>query len=149
MRPLKNLHLTSIILLSMGKLFGTVTSKVHKQVAQTRNFLTRPSFLPFSAPPSRTSRDIGNELESRVERMFRQSGQKNVKRNVILHDRYGNVSEVDLICGGRFRKTYVECKNYSGRPVPLSDVAKFKEVLQLNNIPIEKFAPPPPPGSNP
>jgi hypothetical protein len=36
---------------------------------------------------------------------------------------------------GRFFKTYVECKSYSKRSVPLSDVAKFKEVLVQNNIP--------------
>ena len=35
---------------------------------------------------------------------------------------------------GRFFKTYVECKSYSKRSVPLSDVAKFKEVLKQNNI---------------
>src|SRR3546814_10134403 len=51
----------------------------------------------------------------RVERLFRRKGERQIKRNVILHDRYGNVSEIDLVVGGRFGRTYVECKNYSGR----------------------------------
>ena len=36
---------------------------------------------------------------------------------------------------GFFTTKYVECKNYSGA-VPLKDVAKFKTVLELNNIPL-------------
>ena len=32
---------------------------------------------------------------------------------------------------------YIECKNYAGS-VPLKDVAKFKEVLALNNIPLKR-----------
>jgi len=52
---------------------------------------------------------------------------------VLLQDQYGNYSEID-VCFGWIFKTFIECKNYSNKPVPLSDVAKFKEVLNLNNI---------------
>lgn len=65
----------------------------------------------------------------------------NVRQSVILTDRFGDKSEIDIIYG-LFWKRYVECKTYSSKLVPLSDVAKFKEVLQLNKIPIERFVAP-------
>lgn len=52
-----------------------------------------------------------------------------------VRDRFGNMSEIDVIAGiGPFR-TYIECKNYSNTRVPLEDVAKFAAVLALNGIP--------------
>jgi hypothetical protein len=54
-----------------------------------------------------------------------------------LTDRFGDKSEIDVVYG-LFWKRYIECKTYSSKLVPLSDVAKFKEVLQLNKIPIER-----------
>ena len=99
------------------------------------------------------NRAKGKAFERRVEKMLRYMGKKRIRRNVVLKDGWGNVSEIDgrfLFCFrdfaknerasravvyGRFFKTYVECKSYSRRSVPLSDVAKFKEVLVQNNIP--------------
>ncbi|KAF2070458.1 hypothetical protein CYY_008223 [Polysphondylium violaceum] len=57
----------------------------------------------------------------------------NIKRNVILKDKNGNISEIDIVYGFIFKK-YIECKCYTSQPVPLKDVAKFKEVLLMNNI---------------
>lgn len=74
----------------------------------------------------------GDAFEMRVERLYKKLGKWNVKRNVILYDRFGNQSQIDLTYG-YFRKTYIECKNYSDS-VPLEMVAKFKEVLNLNKI---------------
>lgn len=71
---------------------------------------------------------------------FRRAMRINVRQSVILTDRFGDKSEIDII-HGLFWKRYVECKTYSSKLVPLSDVAKFKEVLQLNKIPIERFVP--------
>lgn len=53
--------------------------------------------------------------------------------DVRLRDPQGNVSQIDLVAG-LFSPLYCECKCYSG-PVPLSDVAKFASVLDLNRIP--------------
>ena len=50
---------------------------------------------------------------------------------VRLKDSQGHWSEIDVV-GGLWRKRYIECKAYSSHAVPLSDVAKFKEVLRLN-----------------
>jgi len=82
----------------------------------------------------KTSKQYGDALELRVQRMYKRMGKWNVKRDVHLYDKFGNESQIDVVYG-LFFKTYVECKNYSSKPVPLSDVAKFKEVLALNNIP--------------
>lgn len=60
-------------------------------------------------------------------------GRWKVRRNVEVWDRFGHKSEIDVVFGV-FRPRYVECKNYSRSNVPLSDVAKFKEVLQLNGV---------------
>ena len=88
----------------------------------------------------KTNREKGIALEKRVENILRQEGRHNIKRNVVLIDRHGNRSEIDVtydqypswfpFVTGR---KYVECKNYSGS-VPLEDVAKFKAVLELNRI---------------
>ena len=53
------------------------------------------------------------------------------KHTVRLKDSQGHWSEIDVV-GGLWRKRYIECKAYSSHAVPLSDVAKFKEVLRLN-----------------
>jgi len=56
-------------------------------------------------------------------------------RTIIPLNHYGNNARQNLaVTYGRFFKTYVECKSYTNRSVPLSDVAKFKEVLVQNNI---------------
>ncbi|PRP80943.1 hypothetical protein PROFUN_11272 [Planoprotostelium fungivorum] len=78
----------------------------------------------------------GDALEKRVVRLYKNLGKRNVKRDVTLIDRFGNRSQIDVTYG-YFFKTYVECKNYTST-VPLSDVAKFKEVLSLNNIPVSR-----------
>jgi hypothetical protein len=78
------------------------------------------------------SKEKGDAFEIKIEKLFKRLGKWNVKRNVILFDRFGNQSQIDLTFG-LFRKTYVECKNYSDS-VPLEMVAKFKEVLNLNRI---------------
>eukprot|EP01116_Phalansterium_solitarium_P023746 TRINITY_DN8482_c0_g2_i2.p2 TRINITY_DN8482_c0_g2~~TRINITY_DN8482_c0_g2_i2.p2 ORF type:complete len:196 (-),score=61.83 TRINITY_DN8482_c0_g2_i2:154-741(-) len=83
-----------------------------------------------------TAQQKGDRFEKRMERMFKRLGKWNVRRNVTLIDSFGNRSQIDLTYG-LFRKTYVECKNYA-LPVPLKDVAKFKEVLALNRIPLSR-----------
>lgn len=83
-----------------------------------------------------TTKDKGDRLERRVERVLSGLGHTPVRRNVIIKDGNGNRSEIDLVAG-RWFPLYVECKNYS-HPVPLEQVAKFKEVLALNHIPIRR-----------
>lgn len=79
-------------------------------------------------------------------------GKWNVKRSVRIRDGFGNMSEIDITYGvlrryppatcptiralvNYVRSRYIECKAYNSEHlVPLSDVAKFKEVLQLNGI---------------
>jgi hypothetical protein len=88
-----------------------------------------------------TSKDIGNALELRVARALEAGGHGPVQRNVVLTDRHGNRSEIDVVFRGGaltgWRRGYVECKAYhgSGASVGLEEVAKFKEVLSLNGIP--------------
>ena len=75
-------------------------------------------------------------------------GRINVRTNVMLRDRNGNLSEVDVACGFSSppwswvvptRTMYIECKEYAAsNPVSLDAVAKFKEVLILNNIPAHR-----------
>lgn len=81
----------------------------------------------------RRNQEKGLALEKRVELLYKRLGKWNVKRDVKLIDGYGNLSQIDVTYG-RFFRVYIECKNYGDKPVPLSDVAKFKEVLILNNI---------------
>jgi restriction endonuclease Mrr len=83
-----------------------------------------------------TTAQKGDALEKRVIRLLKRLGKMNIKSNVIIKDAFGNISEIDVMYG-IFSKTYIECKNYSA-PVPLKDVAKFKEVLALNGIPLER-----------
>jgi hypothetical protein len=82
--------------------------------------------------PTQTSKERGDLLEKRVERMFKRMLKFNVKRHTIVRDLNGNISEIDVTYGIIFKK-YIECKNFTG-PVPLEYVAKFKEVLKLNRI---------------
>lgn len=86
-----------------------------------------------------TAKELGDALEMRVERLFRKLGKLSVRRDVKLVDGHGNASQIDIVYGMLW-PTYVECKNYqtSGKSVPLSDVAKFKEVLTLNGIPLHR-----------
>jgi len=83
---------------------------------------------------AQTTKQLGYILEARVVRMFRRMGKYNIKRNVLVRDANGNLSEFDVTYGYIFRR-YIECKNYT-HPVPLEAVAKFKEVLKLNGIPV-------------
>jgi hypothetical protein len=86
----------------------------------------------------RALKNKGDDLEKRVQKILIREGKWNVKRNVILYDRFGNKSEID-VCHGFFFKRYYECKNYhDGHLVPLNDVAKFKSVLELNDIPVSR-----------
>lgn len=81
------------------------------------------------------NRSRGLALEQRVVRLFQRRGAFNVRRSVRVRDKFGNMSEIDVIAGIGPFKTYIECKNYSNSRVPLEDVAKFAAVLALNNIP--------------
>jgi len=97
----------------------------------------------------------GAALERRVAELLRHEGFKNVRTNVRIRDKNRNLSEIDVIGTNRswftsflpssltecpFQRTvYVECKHYGEhRLVPLSDVAKFKSVLELNDFPIRQ-----------
>jgi hypothetical protein len=82
------------------------------------------------------SKEKGDQFEKRVQRLLQRAGKWRVRRDVVLRDKFGNISQIDLTYG-LLRTTYVECKNYSG-PVPLEMVAKFKEVLALNNVPLSR-----------
>ena len=77
----------------------------------------------------------GTALEERVARLLRSAGWR-VSSNMILRDRHGNRSEIDVVFGPPWWRTYVECKAYhgSGASVGLEEVAKFKEVLALNGL---------------
>lgn len=82
----------------------------------------------------------GALLEDRVARILRAQGWGNVRTNVRIKDVHGHLSEIDVVAGRIFQQ-YFECKNYaSHRAVPLSDVAKFKEVLLAHNIPLSRAA---------
>lgn len=83
-----------------------------------------------------TTKQKGDALEIRVAQILRKDGEANVQRNKILIDSNGNRSEIDVTFGRIWKTTYVECKNYDHGPVPLKDVAKFKEILSQNKIPI-------------
>jgi hypothetical protein len=84
------------------------------------------------------SKKAGEELEDRVAKMYSRLQKWGVKKNIIMKDRFGNISEIDVRYG-IFRKFYIECKNYGSKPVPLSDVAKFRAVLELNGIPLTRY----------
>ena len=87
-----------------------------------------------------TPQQRGQALERRVARLLRRAGKPCVRTNVFLTDRHGNRSEVD-VTWGRFPWTrrYVECKAYRAtHPVPLEDVAKFREVLRVNGVPARR-----------
>ena len=86
---------------------------------------------------ARTPQQRGLDFEVETERLFRRLGYLHVRQDVRLVDPHGNASQIDVVAG-LFRPTYVECKNYSTRPVPLSDVAKFASVLELNGIPASR-----------
>ena len=76
-------------------------------------------------------------MENRVVRAVKRGlSPYPVSRNVILVDPHGNRSEIDVVYGPWWWRTYVECKAYhgSGNAVGLEEVAKFKEVLALNGI---------------
>ena len=65
-----------------------------------------------------------------------------MRTNVLLKDKNGNLSEIDVMCGYRFipgSQLYIECKAYKkGNAVSLDAVSKFKEVLLLNGIPLHR-----------
>lgn len=101
---------------------------------------SRPKKFPRSANNKIDTNAIGHDFEKRVAAYFRKAGKWNVRQNVVYVDHYGNKSEIDIVYGFIF-KHYVECKTYSSKPVPLSDVAKFKEVLLLNRLPLDRYVP--------
>jgi len=85
-----------------------------------------------------TTKEKGDALEERVARILRDEGRWRVSKNLTLIDAHGNRSQIDVV-SGLIRRTYYECKNYSPHhKVPLDDVAKFKEVLSLNNIAVSR-----------
>lgn len=76
----------------------------------------------------------GIKFEKKICKLFERLGKKNIKHNVQLRDKFGNLSQIDVVYG-YFFKTYIECKFYhQDHAVPFEDVAKFKQVLILNNI---------------
>jgi len=93
--------------------------------------------LPFHAVwtslPGKESKLKGHAFEEEVVQLLRAMGHRNVVPNYRLKDSNGNLSEIDVVTGWVF-KTYVECKKYDSKSVPLEDVAKFKEVLRMNGI---------------
>lgn len=93
--------------------------------------------VPVGAP-RQTTKAKGDALELRLARLLARSGAWRVRRNVILRDAHGHISEID-VAAGLFFVRYYECKNYApGHPVGLEDVAKFKAVLELNGIPASR-----------
>ena len=105
----------------------------------TRRFLSTSSSTSFKNLSTTTSKELGDVLELRVARIARLLGYRNIRRNVLLIDKNGNKSEVDVVFG-LFFPIYVECKNYSksGTSVGLEEVAKWRMVLELNNIPLRR-----------
>jgi hypothetical protein len=88
----------------------------------------------MSTPQSR-----GADLEKKVAALLRQQGKANVTLNKLFRDKHGNLSEIDVTYGRWPFQHYIECKAYrKDRPVPLEDVAKFKQVLELNNINVNR-----------
>lgn len=76
----------------------------------------------------------GRELEERVYRILQRLGKRNIVMNWLVRDSHGHWSEIDLRHGLLWHH-YIECKNYAAdHAVPLDDVSKFKEVLQLNRL---------------
>ena len=92
----------------------------------------------MSKKQSSTPQQRGAALENRVAQLLMKSGESNVKTNVMLRDANNNISEIDVVYGRWPFKKYVECKSYLKKSVPLEDVAKFKEVLRLQNINISR-----------
>eukprot|EP01138_Halocafeteria_seosinensis_P007593 gb/GECG01007761.1/.p1 GENE.gb/GECG01007761.1/~~gb/GECG01007761.1/.p1 ORF type:complete len:292 (+),score=21.96 gb/GECG01007761.1/:1-876(+) len=121
---------------TLSKTKQTQKQPIAKKPASMASSVKRKSSSKSSGSTMTTTQK-GDILEQRVLRILKNEGRSNIKNKLFLKDANGNRSEIDL-CYGRLFKTYVECKNYSGRPVPLHDVAKFKEVLQLNNIPLSR-----------
>jgi hypothetical protein len=81
-----------------------------------------------------THRQTGDILEKRVVALLATLGKRGVRKNVMMRDSNGDLSEIDVAFGW-LRPRYIECKHYApNHPVPLEDVAKFKSVLQLNRI---------------
>jgi len=108
-----------------------------KQVFLQQQLLRRKNKISSSTTTS--SKSLGDALELRVARIAQLLGYSNIRRNVILIDSHGNRSEADVVFG-RFFPTYVECKNYSqsGNSVGLEEVAKWRMVLELNKIPLNR-----------
>ena len=94
------------------------------------------------AARARDNHRKGSDLERRVKRILESEGRPNVRTNVLLKDKNGNLSEIDVMCGYRFipgSQLYIECKAYKkGNAVSLDAVSKFKEVLLLNGIPLHR-----------
>jgi hypothetical protein len=83
---------------------------------------------------SGTPQQRGLALEIRVKQLFERYGKWNVQHDVKLYDSNENLSQIDVTYGYGIFKRYIECKSYENKPVPLEDVAKFKEVLSLNRV---------------
>ena len=71
----------------------------------------------------RTANQIkGDALENRTVRLFKNLGKWNVKKDITLTDKHGNRSQIDVSYGIWPFKTFIECKNYSKKSVPLRSV---------------------------
>lgn len=79
----------------------------------------------------------GQLLENRVYNLLKKAGKRNIRKNVLVRDSNGNLSEIDIMFGYLFPQ-YVECKAYESS-VGLEQVAKFKEVLNLLGIPLRRY----------
>jgi len=90
-------------------------------------------------PVRPTSKEKGDELEHRVAELFKRRGYS-VELNVMIKSPAGHRSEIDVIAKSGLpwrRPWYIECKNYS-KPLPLHSIAKFKEVLVQNQLPLSR-----------
>jgi hypothetical protein len=89
-----------------------------------------------------TMRAKGDELEARVATALRRWGGR-ADVGVHVTDTNGNRSELDVVAfrrgwlWGWQRTLVVECKHYAAdHTIPLEAVAKFKEVLTVNRVPL-------------
>lgn len=119
-------------------LFTMSTPKTKAAASATAAAKPPPSSKPPVQPPAQDTKAKGEALERRVAATLARLGKPNIRTNVLLRDANGNLSEVDVVYG-RWRRYFVECKAYApAYPVPLDDVAKFKEVMSLHGVPLRR-----------
>ena len=121
---------TPVVRLQHAFFWSSSTVKPARKATAALNTLTA------LRPTTSTNKSVGDVLEARVAAALRRRGYT-VRRNVQVRDRHGNRSEIDVIGESTFRTVYVECKNWAA-PVPIDSVAKFKAVLELNDLPLRQ-----------